>query len=179
MHGTGDIPTPTPFVVDDLILVTQGHGGGMPVYAIRTSATGDITLQDSATSNAHVAWSSPRGGSYQPTAVAYRGLLYILRDNGVLRVRNVVDGELIYEERVTGAGGFTASLVAGDGKIFLTEETGTIYVVRAGPEYELLGSNENGEVCMASPAISEGMLFFRMQEHLMAVAIDPKKAGEE
>ena len=179
MHGLGDIPTPTPFVVDDLILVTQGHGGGMPIYAIKSSASGDITLKEDATSNEHVAWSVPRGGSYQPTSVAYRGLIYILRDNGVLRVRQVADGELLYEERVTGSGGFTASLVAGDGKIFLTEETGEIFVVKAGREYELLAKNENDEVCMASPAISEGTLYFRMQEHLLAVGADKKKSRGE
>lgn len=178
MTGTGDIPTPTPFVVGDLIVVTQAHGGGMPVYAIKSSASGDITLKEDATSNEHVAWSDPRGGSYMPTSVAYDGLLYILRDNGILRVRNLADGELLYEERVTGAGGFTASLVAGDGKVFLTEETGTIYVVKAGRTYELLQTNENGEICMASPAISEGTIFFRMQEHLMAIAADKKKAVE-
>lgn len=170
MSGTGDIPTPTPYVVDDLIYVTQAHGGGMPVYAIRTSATGDITLEDDLTSNAGVAWSDPRGGSYMPTTVVYEGQIYILRDNGILRSRDARTGELLYEERVTGDTGFTASLVAGDGKVYLTAETGEVYVVKAGPKYELLETNALDEITMATPAISDGTLFFRTRGHLVAIA---------
>lgn len=178
MQGTGDIPIPTPYVVDDLIFITQAHGGGMPVYAIKTSATGNISLKEGEKSNEHVAWSEPRGGSYMPTSLAYNGLAYILRDNGVLRVRRVQTGELLYEKRVgTGGGGFTASLVAGDGKIFLTGETGEIYVVKAGPEFELLATNDMGEICMATPAISEGTLFIRTREHLVALGRPAKAAN--
>lgn len=173
MRGTGDIPTPTPYVVDDLIYVTQAHGGGMPVYAIRTSATGDITLGEGETSNAGVAWSDPRGGSYMPTTVVYDGQIYILRDNGILRSRDARTGELFYEQRVAGNTGFTASLVAGDGKIYLTAETGEVYVVKAGREYELLETNDLGEIAMATPAISDGKLFFRTREHLVAIAGPP------
>jgi outer membrane protein assembly factor BamB len=44
--------------------------------------------------------------------------------------------------------------VAGDGKIYFTSEEGTVFVLKAGPEYELLEQNEMGEICMATPAIS-------------------------
>ena len=61
-----------------------------------------------------------------PTSVAYRGLVYILRDNGILRARRAATGELFYEQRVgTGGGGFTASLVAGDGKVVFCHAGGT------------------------------------------------------
>jgi outer membrane protein assembly factor BamB len=171
MRGTGDIPTPTPYVAGGLIFITQAHGGGMPLYAIKTSATGDISLENGTTANEHVAWSEPRGGSYMPTSVAYDGLVYILRDNGVLRCRDLPTGKLLYEERVgSGDGGFTASLVAGDGKIYLTSETGEVHVVKAGPAYELLATNEMDETCMATPAISEGLLLLRTRGHVVALA---------
>jgi outer membrane protein assembly factor BamB len=178
MSGTGDIPTPTPYVVEDLIYVTQAHGGGIPVYAIRASATGDITLEGDQTSNEGVAWSDPRGGSYMPTTVVYDGLIYILRDNGILRGRDAKTGELFYEERVAGDTGFTASLVAGDGKVYLTAETGEVYVVKAGREYELLQTNEMDEVTMATPAISDGTLYFRTRGHLVAIANQKPAAGD-
>lgn len=170
MQGTGDIPTPTPYVAGGLIFITQAHGGGMPIYAIHTNAEGDISLEGDATSNEGVAWSVPRGGSYMPTSICYRGLVYILRGNGVLRVRRSGTGELLYEQRVgSGGGGFTASLVAGDGKVYLTSETGDVYVVEAGETYELLATNAMNEICMATPAISGGQLFFRTRDHLVAV----------
>ena len=68
-----------------------------------------------------------------------------------------------------GGSGFTASPVAADGKIYFTSEQGEVYVVRAGAQFELLGMNPLGEVCMATPAISEGVLYFRTQHHLLAV----------
>ncbi len=169
MHTTGDIPTPTPYVAHDLIFITTAHGGGIPVYAVKTSATGEITLAEDQTSNEHIAWSDPRGGSYMPTTVVYGDELYVLRDNGVLSSRNARTGELHYKERVGVGNGFTASLVAGDGKIYVTAETGDIVVVKAGTKFEKLAVNEMGEVCMSAPAISDGALYFRTRGHLVAI----------
>jgi hypothetical protein len=45
-----------------------------------------------------------------------------------------------------------------------------VFVVKAGPKFELLSSNPVGEVMMASPAISDGMIFIRGQKHLFAIA---------
>jgi hypothetical protein len=69
--------------------------------------------------------------------------------------------------------------VAADGRIYLTSEDGDIFVVRAGPEYELLATNSMGEVCLATPAISEGQMFIRTTSHLLAVTdgIAPEMAA--
>ena len=69
----------------------------------------------------------------------------------------------------SGMSAFTASPVAGDGKIFFPSEDGDVYVVKAGPKFELLAVNNLGEVCMASPAIVKGVLYFRTQSHLLAI----------
>ncbi len=176
MHTTGDIPTPTPYVAHDLIFMTTAHGGGMPVYAIRTSAKGEITLAEDETANEHIVWSDPRGGSYMPTTLVYGDELFVLRDNGVLSSRNARTGELHYKERVGVGNGFTASLVAGDGKIYVTAETGDIVVVKAGKQFVKVAVNEMGEVCMSAPAISDGKLYFRTRGHLVAIrgTKDPK-----
>ncbi len=78
-------------------------------------------------------------------------------------------GELHYKERVGVGNGFTASLVAGDGKIYVTAETGDIVVVKAGTKFEKLAVNEMGEVCMSAPAISDGILYFRTRGNLVAI----------
>jgi outer membrane protein assembly factor BamB len=62
--------------------------------------------------------------------------------------------------------------VAADGKVYFTSEEGDVYVVKAGPKYELLATNALDEVTMASPAISEGTLYFRTRTHLVAVGRD-------
>jgi outer membrane protein assembly factor BamB len=171
MRGTGDIPIPTPYVVDDLVFFTSAHGDGSPIYAVRTSASGDVSLGEDQHSNEQVAWSHPRGGSYMPTTLVYGDLLYVLRDNGVLGAYDVKTGERRYEQRLgSGSGGFTASAVAGDGKLFFTAEMGEVYVVKPGPEFELLATNEMDEICMATPALAGGTLYYRTKGHLVAIA---------
>ena len=173
MRGTGDIPIPTPYVVDGLAFFTSSHGGGSPIYAVRTTARGDVSLDEGERSNEQVAWSHPRGGSYMPTTLVYGDLLYVLRDNGVLGAYDIKTGKRRYERRLgKGGGGFTASVVAGDGKIYFTAELGEVYVVKPGPEFELLATNEMDEICMATPAIARGTVFYRTQGHLVAVAVE-------
>jgi len=65
---------------------------------------------------------------------------------------------------------FSASGVAADGKLYFPSEQGDIFVVKAGPEFELLGANPVNDICMATPAISEGVLFFRTHHYLIAVS---------
>ncbi len=171
MTGGGDIPVPTPIVSEDLIFITNAHGSMSPIYAIRATASGDISLQGDASSNPHIAWSQPREGAYLPTPVVYGGHLYLLRNNGVLAVYDARTGERLYRQRLgPGGSGFSASPVAADGKIYFTSEDGDVYVVRAGAEFELLADNDMGEVCMATPAISEGVLFYRTRSHLVAIS---------
>ncbi len=52
LKGGGDIPVPTPVFQDGMIVITNAHGQGRPIYAIKTDASGDIT--DSKTA---MAWS--------------------------------------------------------------------------------------------------------------------------
>lgn len=172
LAGNSEITTPTPFVAHDLIFVASGYRPIQPIYAIRLGAVGDISLQDTSTANAHIAWSKKRGGPYMPTPIVYGDYLYTCANNGTLTCYNAKTGEQIYRERLAGRGSgyaFTASPVAADGKLYFTSEDGEIFVIKAGPAYELLAANSMGEVCMATPAISEGMIFIRGQQHVYGI----------
>jgi outer membrane protein assembly factor BamB len=167
---TGDIPVPTPIHAGGLIILTNAHGPGSPIYAIRPTARGDITPTPPATSNEHIAWSHGREGAYMQTPLAHDGLLYVCRDNGVLSVFDLATGERKYQHRLAdGKTGFTASAVASDGRLYYTSEEGGVLVIKAGPAFEQLAENQLGEVAMATPAISEGTLYFRTRGHLIAV----------
>lgn len=179
MAGTGDIPVPTPYVVDGRIHLTSAHGPGSPIYAIRTTASGTIEPDESG-HHEHLAWSHPRGGSYLPTTVVYDGLMYVNRDNGSLGVYDAATGERLYQERLgSGSTGFTASTVAGDGKVYFTDEDGVTRVLAAGRTYHLLAENELGEVVLASPAIADGTLYFRTRDHVVAVRGATETGGDE
>ena len=170
INGGGDIPVPTPVTGLGFVYITSAHGPMAPVYAIREDATGDISLPANQTSNTHIAWSVPRGGAYMATPILYRDLLYVMGWNGVLLAFDPRTGERLYQERVgAGTTAFTASPVAADGKIYITSEEGDVFVVRAGRVFQLLATNPLGEIGMASPAISEGVLYFRAGKSMMAI----------
>ncbi len=171
LQGGGDIPVPTPVVAYDMVFLTSAHGPMAPLYAIRLNATGDISLRPGETSNQFVAWSYARDGAYMITPVVYGDYLYNAKNNGVLSCYNARSGERMYQTRLGGGtSGFTASSVAGDGKIYFSSEDGDVFVVKAGPAFELIAKNVMGEVCMASPAIAEGVIYFRTRSHVVAVA---------
>ncbi len=171
-----EVTTPTPFVAHDLIFVTSGYRPIQPIYAIKLGANGDISLKEGKDKNEFIAWSKTRGGPYMPTPVVYGDLLYTCSNQGVLTAYNAKTGERVYQERLGGKGGaFTASPVASDGKLYLSSEDGEVFVVKTGPKYELLSTNPVGEVMMATPAISDGLLIVRGVNHVYAFA-DPAKA---
>lgn len=170
LGGNSEIATPTPVIAHDLIFVTSGYRPIQPIYAIRVGAKGDITLPSGKESNEYIAWSKQRGGPYMPTPIVYGDYFYTCSNNGVLACYNARTGERIYQERIAGRGGaFTASPVAADGKLYFSSEDGEVFVVKAGPKYELLATNPMGEVCMATPAISDGMIFVRTTGHVYGI----------
>ena len=157
------VKVPSPIVAGDLVIVTGGYPpGGRPIYAIRPDGNGELTEKA-------LAWKTDRGAPYTGTPILYDGLLYALTDNGILSAYDPKTGERIYQQRVAGGSGFSASPVASNGRLYLASEDGDVYVVKAGRTYELLGTNRMGEPLMATPAISGNTIFIRMLSSLVAV----------
>jgi len=170
LNGGGDIPVPVPIVGHGLIFITSAHGGLAPVYAIRETAQGDISLAKGQTSNEHVAWAALRDGAYLVSPVLYEDLLYVSKNNGVINTFDAKTGARVYQQRLgTGQTSFLASLIAGDGKIYSTGEEGDVFVFKAGRTFELLATNPLGEAAFATPAVSEGVLYFRTSKSLIAI----------
>jgi len=170
LSGNSEIAIPTPITTPDFVIVTNGYRGVQPIFAIKPGATGDITLKSEETKNDAVAWSLKRGGPYIPTPVLYHDQIYVLQNNGVVAAYDPKTGQRVYQERLgLNGGSFSASPIAADDKIYFTSEDGDVFVVKAGPKYELLATNPLGEVLMATPAISDGVLFFRGLKHVFAV----------
>jgi len=168
LANSSEIAVPTPVVADRALVVTSGYQPARPIFAIRTSAAGDLSLVGEATTNAHVRWSRARGGSYVPTPLVYRGLLYALSTNGVLAAYDMASGQLVYERRVAPAA-YSASPVAADGRLYLTSEDGDVHVVKAGASFETLATNAIGEMVMATPALSDGLLIVRGLSRVVAL----------
>lgn len=168
----GDIPVPTPVVGEDLIFFTSAHGKLRPIYAVKTSATGDITLDEANQSNESVAWSVRRDGAYMPTPIVIGDYLYRLQDRGGFACFNSRTGEPIYDHKLKAPGWFISSLVASQNAIYCVGEKGDVFAIRPGPEFEILATNSLNDNCHATPAISDGVIFFRTQHTLVAISED-------
>lgn len=170
LGGSSKITAPTPFGANGLIVIASGRGPERPIFVIRPGARGDISLAKDQTSNASIAWSKTGRGSYMPTPLAHDGILYVLANNGVFDAYDLNTGQEIYRQRLDPVGsGFSASPVLADGRIYLSSEDGEIIVVAAGREFKKLGANSMGELLMATPAISDGVMYVRSASTLFAV----------
>ncbi|MEM1450631.1 MAG: PQQ-binding-like beta-propeller repeat protein [Planctomycetota bacterium] len=173
MAGGGGIPVPTPVAGNGLVYLTSNHQPlevshpQKPVYAVKLTAQGDLGIPGPRREEGvgeQLAWMTTRRGNYMQTPLLYDGLLWLCYDSGIVTCNDAATGEEFFRERIQdGREGFTASPVAGDGLIYLTSEQGKIVVLGAQPELDVVARADLEEVCMATPAIVEGGLIFRLQ----------------
>ncbi len=112
-------------------------------------------------------WISEKPGPQEPSPVYYEGLLYAWMDNGILVCLDGKTGKEIYRKRLGGAA--NSSPIAGGGRIYLSDNDGATYVVKAGREFALLATNQLGERITASPAVSGNRLYYRTDSHIYCV----------
>jgi outer membrane protein assembly factor BamB len=154
---------PTPVVGHGLIFCSSGRAG--PTLAIRPGGRGDVT-------NSHVAWSTPRGSPFVPSAIIHGDLLYTVNDmQSILTVFEARTGRLMYQDRLgtPTREGFSSSPVAVGDRLFFTNDQGQTFVVQAGPTFKLLHVNELGAQVLASPALVDGRWFWRTDRELLAI----------
>jgi outer membrane protein assembly factor BamB len=170
LGGSSKITAPTPIFANGVHIVASGRAPERPVFAVRPGARGDLTLTAGATENRYIAWSKTGRGSYMPTPLAYRGIVYVLANNGVFDAYDIATGKEIYRQRLPLVGsGYSASPVAADGKIYLSNEDGEMLVIEAGATFKHLATNSMGETLMATPALSAGVMYVRGARTLFAI----------
>jgi outer membrane protein assembly factor BamB len=135
-------------------------------------AKGDITPASVGDTNAAIVWAHPRSGNYMQTPIVVGDFLYGCNDNGVLTCFDAKTGKIHFSERLApGNEGFTASPVSDGRNLFFSSENGNVFVVPAKSEFSISATNKLGETCMATPALVDGILYFRTRDHLVAIGI--------
>jgi outer membrane protein assembly factor BamB len=152
-------PIPVAMFSDGVIYLSRGYRSG-PYAAIRPGGRGDIA-------KTHVVWHVPTGAPYVASIVHYNGLIYMAGDVGVITCVDARTGERVWRERLGGV--YTASPLAGDGKVYLFSETGETIVLRAGRTAEVLARNTTNGRILGTPAISQGRIFVRTDDQLIAI----------
>jgi outer membrane protein assembly factor BamB len=154
--------SPSPAAAHGLLFVASNGPGGNVILAIRPGGRGNVT-------STHVAWRFTRSAPYNSSPVVNGEYLYVVKNGGVMTCLNARTGTLVWQQRLPAGGDYYASLVAADGRIHATSEDGVTTVLAAKGVYEPLASNAVGERTMATPAISNGQIFIRTDEHLFAI----------
>ena len=170
LGGSSKITAPTPIFSDDMFAVVSGRGPERPIFVVKASARGELTLPEGKSNSEAIVWSRTGRGSYMPTPLVYEGILYVLGNNGLFDAYNLRTGEEVYRQRLPVVGsGFSASPVASDGKLYLSNEDGEMLVIAAGQKFAHIATNSMGEMLMATPALSDGVMYVRSSASLFAV----------
>ncbi|MGE0538224.1 MAG: PQQ-binding-like beta-propeller repeat protein [Pirellulales bacterium] len=152
----------SPVADGERIYVSSAKGG--PFYSIKPGGQGDVT-------STHRLWSCLENTPDVPTPAVADGLLYLLRETGVMTVLDAATGEVCYSQRVADrTGAFSPSPLVADGKVYLANESGLVVVLKAGREFEKLAHNELGELIMATPVAVDDCLLVRTEGRLYCFA---------
>jgi len=159
--------TPTPVAGLGLLFCSSGRAG--PTLAIRPGGSGDVT-------GARIAWQTAKGSPFIPSPLLYGDYLYLVNDMAsVASCYEARTGKLMWQGRLGEAQreSFSASPVGVDGKVFITNDAGETFVLKAGPEFQLLRVNRLNARTLASPALVDGRWYFRTDRHLVSIGRPP------
>jgi len=157
---------PSPVYGHGLIYMTAGFPS-KNVLAIKAGSAG---LQACDPCEADIAWTYARGTAYVTSPILVGDILYLSTDRGIITALNAKTGEIIYEGgRVPVPATFTASMVAFGDKILQSSEDGDVFVIQAGAEHKVITTNKLGEPIYASPALANGVIYIRGEQHLYAI----------
>ena len=157
--GAGFSVVPRPVFAHGLLFVNTDYDFPK-LFAIRPGGDGDVT-------STHLAWQTGRGAPSTPSALVVGSELYFVSDAGIATCADAKTGQVHWNERL--GGGFSASPVFADGRVYFQNEEGVGYVLKAGKTFAQLAKNELGERTLASYAVDDGALFIRGAEHLFRI----------
>ncbi len=154
---------PTPAVGHGLVYCASGRAG--PTLAIRPGGRGDVT-------RTHVEWSTTRGSPFVPSPMVHGDYLYQINDmSSIITCLNARTGGTVWQERLgrPRREGISASPIIVDDKLFVTNDEGQTFVLKTGPDFELLHVNDIGTRTLASPALVDGIWYIRTADELFAI----------
>ena len=152
----------SPVVLDGIVVAPYARGSTLT--AIKLGGSGDVT-------KSHIVWSKDKLGADVPTPAAVDGKVYLCSDKGGVSCLDVKTGKELWSGQVDkNRNAYSASPIIADGKIFITREDGTTYVLAQGPEFKVLATNElTDEFIVATPVFVDGRILFRTRDHLYCI----------
>lgn len=152
----------SPVVAEGIVVAPYARGNSLT--AIRLGGSGDVT-------NSHIVWAKDSLGADVPTPVAVGGKTYVCGDKGTISCLDTKSGSVLWSGQTDkNRHAFSSSPVIADGKIYLTREDGTTFVIEQGNEFKVLASNPlENEFVVASPVLVDGRILIRTAERLYCI----------
>ena len=147
-----------------------GNSGPMsqgPLIALDGAIQGETKL-DKDNLATGVSWAQMRAGPGMASPVVSGDYLYVC-SRGILSCYNGKTGERVYKSRLPRCKSITASCWADDKHVFLLDETGKTFVIKAGPEFEIVSENQMEDLFWSTPAVAKGALLLRGAEKLYCI----------
>jgi outer membrane protein assembly factor BamB len=148
-----------PIVSEGLVLVTTDFARPQ-LWAIRPDGSGDV-------SETHVVWRIMKQAGGNPSPLAVGTGLYMVTNRGVGSGVDARTGEILWTERL--GGDYSASPLAADGRVYISSEEGTTFVLEPGSTYKLLATNQLEGRIMASAAVAGRAIYLRTDTHLYRI----------
>ena len=166
-RGTGFNPTnnpahriiASPVVFDGIVYAPTRV---RPLQAFRAGGRGDITTS-------HLVFQFNSGPDV-PTPVTDGTYFYSINDRGIAWCLEAKTGKEIYGGQRIKTATYSSSPTLADGKLYITSEDGTTTVIKAGPQFEVLGESHMNDYCLSTIAVSDGRLYLRTEKMLWAIA---------
>ena len=92
----------------------------------------------------------------------------MVRSGGLLTCVNAATGRIVYDQRLEGAGQYSASPVIANGHLYLISDRGLVSVVKAGDAFELVHQHDLGEPAFVTPAFDPTTIYIRTRTSLCA-----------
>jgi outer membrane protein assembly factor BamB len=136
------------------------------IVAVRGGGRGDVT-------KTHVLWKRPtKHTDHIVSPLISDGRMLLIKGGGIATCFDTKDGESLYGPvRIQNAGNYFASPVLADGKIYVAGENGNVVVLRNSAELDILSVNDLGSPVLGTPAVSDGTIYFRTRDGLLAVGL--------
>ena len=118
-----------------------------------------------------IVWKHAYGVPECPSPLYYEGRIYMVKNGGIVSCLDAKTGELKYQDKLRSGGPYYSSPVVGDGKIYIGSTRGVVTVFEVGEDLNVLARNELKERIMATPAIVDGKIYVRAENHLYAFGL--------
>jgi outer membrane protein assembly factor BamB len=162
---TGNV-IPCPVEANGIVYVMSGFRGFALKAIDLARAKGDITGTDA------IIWKYDQDTPYTPSPMLANGKLYFLKaNNGSLTCLDAKDGKVNYAiQKLEDIGSIYSSPTGVDDRFYIVGEKGLTYVIKQGPQFEVIAKNTLDDGFHASPVIIGNDMYLRGFKNLYCIS---------